>query len=99
MNSYLKKFLKANYALHEFVQHIDLRVQKMRHGELENDYISKHTSLQLPPSTDPLHLYYEQCGKILTYDIYHKETAKISKKNAFLVTIREDYGDYNLFKL
>ena len=63
MNSYLKKFLKANYPLHEFVQHIDLGVQKIRHGELEKDYISKHTSHQLPPSTDLLCPYYEQNKK------------------------------------
>ena len=97
MNSYLKKFLQENYALCEFVQYIDLRVQKLHYGELENDYISKHTSLQLLPPTDPLRLYYEQYGK--TRDIYHKVTVEISKENAFSVTIREDHGDYYVFKL
>ena len=74
MNSYLKKFLKANYPLYEFVQQIDLRAQKMCHDESEKDYISKHTSPQLQPTINPLCPYYEQCGKIFTQDKYHKVT-------------------------
>ena len=87
MNFYLKKFLKANYPFCELVQHVDLGVQKMCHGELENNYISKHISPQLPPSTDPLRPYYEQCGNFLTRYIYYKVTVEISKDNAFLFTI------------
>ena len=99
MNSYLKKFLTAHYPIWEFIQQIDLGIQKLRHKEMENDYLSKHTSPQLPPPTDSLRPYYEQCANMLTRVIYHKVSAEISKETAYSVTHREDHDTYFLFKL
>ena len=99
INSYLKKFLTAQYPLREFVQQIDLGIQKLRHGELQNDYLSKHTSPQLPPPSDPLRPYYEQSARILTRAMYQKVSAEIGKKNAYLVTHHEDHDNYFPFKL
>ncbi|PON35386.1 hypothetical protein PanWU01x14_336780 [Parasponia andersonii] len=48
MNSYLKKYVEAEYPLQEFISSIDLALSKMRHRELQHDYTSKHTAPQLP---------------------------------------------------
>ncbi|PON96469.1 FHY3/FAR1 family [Trema orientale] len=99
MNSCLKKFVKAEYPLREFISSTDLTFSKMRHTELQHDYTSKHTSPQLPPRDNALQIYYEQCGKVFTRELYYKVAEQISKKNAYYIINCQDEATSHIFSL
>ncbi|KAM6547389.1 hypothetical protein CsatB_019065 [Cannabis sativa] len=96
MNSALKKFLEACYPIREFISCIDLACMKLQHTEAQRTFISKFTTAQLPPFTDPVRPYYKNAAEIYTRDIYYKVVEQIKDERACVVFNLEDFGDHLL---
>ena len=64
--------------LRDFVSHVNVPVQNIRHTEMQDDFTSKHSE-PLIPSSDMLSVYYEQSAIIR--NIYNKICKEIEEKN------------------
>ncbi|XP_062089404.1 protein FAR1-RELATED SEQUENCE 5-like [Humulus lupulus] len=98
MNFCLKKFLLKRYTLREFVTAIDIAVTKIRHIERENEFTTKHTLPNLP-SSDALSIYYDQCAKFYTWEMYYKVESEIKRENAYFISSYEDHANHTIFNV
>ncbi|XP_062080262.1 protein FAR1-RELATED SEQUENCE 9-like [Humulus lupulus] len=98
MNFRLKKFLLKRYTLHEFVTGIDIVVTKIWHIERENDFTMRHTLPNLP-SSDALSIYYDQCAKFYTREMYYKVELEIKRENAYFISSYEDHANHTIFNV
>ncbi|XP_062100670.1 protein FAR1-RELATED SEQUENCE 1-like [Humulus lupulus] len=98
MNFCLKKFLLKRYTLREFVTAIDIAVTKIRHIKRENDFTTKHTLPNLP-SSDALSIYYDQCEKFYTREMYYKVESEIKRENAYFISSYEDHANHTIFNV
>ncbi|XP_062113927.1 protein FAR-RED ELONGATED HYPOCOTYL 3-like [Humulus lupulus] len=97
MKFFLKRFLIKRYSLREFVTAIDIGVTNLRRTENENDYLSKHTIPQIPPRSEALRTYYEQCAKFYTRAMYDKVVKQIKKENGYFISSHEGHLNCTIF--
>ncbi|XP_062074850.1 protein FAR1-RELATED SEQUENCE 5-like [Humulus lupulus] len=67
----------------DLVGQVDAAIQNIRHTEREDDFISNHTSPNIP--TNVLHQYYQQVASILTRTMYEKVAEQISSALSYSV--------------
>ena len=77
MNSYMRRFLESKHLLQDFVPHIDQGIQNIRYTKLQDDFMSKHTTV-LIPSNHPLKCFFFL--KNLQRYIQEMFTTQLSKK-------------------
>ncbi|XP_062088715.1 protein FAR1-RELATED SEQUENCE 5-like [Humulus lupulus] len=97
INSYLSHFLTSKLKLRDLVGQVDKAIQSIRHTEWEDEFISNHSTPQLPSNI--LRQYYEQVASILTRNMYKKVEEQITSALAYSVDSTNVSIDFRFYSL
>ncbi|XP_062085328.1 protein FAR1-RELATED SEQUENCE 5-like [Humulus lupulus] len=97
INSYLSHFLTRKLKLRDLVGQVDKAIQSIRHTEREDEFISNHSTPQLPSNI--LRQYYEQVALILTRNMYKKVEEQITSALAYSMDSTNVSIDFRFYSL